>query len=36
VLELEIDPLEAGFDASRLARIDRVYQRYVDEGKLPG
>ena len=36
VLHVEIDPREAGFDPSRLARIDRNYQRYVDEGKLPG
>ena len=33
---VEIDPAEAGFDPQRLARIDRHYQRYVDEGKLPG
>jgi CubicO group peptidase (beta-lactamase class C family) len=36
VLQVEIDPAEAGFDADRLTRIDRIYQRYVDEGKLPG
>jgi len=36
VLSLEIDPSQAGFDPARLARIDRLYQRYVDEGKLPG
>jgi CubicO group peptidase (beta-lactamase class C family) len=36
VLHAEIDPREAGFDPGRLARIDRHYQRYVDEGKLPG
>jgi CubicO group peptidase (beta-lactamase class C family) len=36
VLQVEIDPAEAGFDADRLTRIDRTYQRYVDEGKLPG
>jgi CubicO group peptidase (beta-lactamase class C family) len=35
-LAVELDPAEAGFDAQRLARIDRHYQRYVDEGKLPG
>ena len=36
VLTVEIDPQDAGFDAQRLARIDRHYARYVDEGKLPG
>jgi CubicO group peptidase (beta-lactamase class C family) len=36
VLDVEIDPLQAGFDPDRLTRIDRNYQRYVDEGKLPG
>jgi len=36
VLSVETDPVEAGFDPERLNRIDRHYQRYVDEGKLPG
>ena len=36
MLHVEIDPAEAGFAADRLARIDRHYQRYVDEGKLAG
>jgi CubicO group peptidase (beta-lactamase class C family) len=36
VLTVEIDPAEAGFEPERLNRIDRHYQRYVDEGKLPG
>jgi CubicO group peptidase (beta-lactamase class C family) len=36
VLTVEIDPAEAGFEPARLTRIDRHYQRYVDEGKLPG
>jgi CubicO group peptidase (beta-lactamase class C family) len=36
VLSPEIDPADAGFDADRLARIDRHFARYVDEGKLPG
>ncbi|MTD59283.1 serine hydrolase domain-containing protein [Amycolatopsis pithecellobii] len=35
-LETDTDPAEAGFDASRLARIDRHFARYVDEGLLPG
>ena len=30
------DPAEHGFDASRLARIDRRLQRYVDEERLVG
>ena len=33
VLQVEIDPAEAGFDAQRLPRIDRHYARYVDEGQ---
>ena len=36
MLTVEIDPAEAGFEAERLNRIDRHYQRYVDEGKLAG
>jgi len=36
VLNVEIDPHEAGFDAQRLLRLDRHYARYVDEGKLAG
>jgi CubicO group peptidase (beta-lactamase class C family) len=36
VLTVEIDPAQAGFEPERLNRIDRHYQRYVDEGKLPG
>jgi CubicO group peptidase (beta-lactamase class C family) len=35
-LEPEIDPAEAGFDSARLARIDRHFARYVDDGRLPG
>ncbi len=35
-LALELDPREGGFDASRLARIDRHFARYVDSGRLPG
>jgi CubicO group peptidase (beta-lactamase class C family) len=35
-LKIEIDPSEAGFDAERLARIDRHFERYVDAGKLAG
>jgi CubicO group peptidase (beta-lactamase class C family) len=35
-LKVEVDPEEVGFDAGRLARIDRHFQRYVDDGRLPG
>jgi CubicO group peptidase (beta-lactamase class C family) len=35
-LEPETDPAEAGFDVKRLARLDRHFARYVDDGRLPG
>ncbi|HKA51005.1 MAG TPA: serine hydrolase domain-containing protein [Candidatus Dormibacteraeota bacterium] len=35
-LEVQVDASEAGFDARRLARIDRHFGRYVDDGRLPG
>ncbi len=35
-LTVEADPAELGFDPARLARIDRHFARYVDEGRLPG
>ena len=35
-LKVEIDPAEVGFDARRLARMDRHFQRYVHDGRLPG
>src|SRR4051812_46319619 len=35
-LELQADPTEVGFDAGRLARIDRHLDRYVKDGRLPG
>lgn len=35
-LEVEVQPEEVGFDAGRLARIDRHFARYVDGGRLPG
>ncbi len=35
-LEPETDPGEAGFHPGRLARIDRHFARYVDDGRLPG
>ena len=31
-----VDPAAAGFDPDRLTRIDRHFQRYVDDGLLPG
>ncbi|MFT3851898.1 MAG: serine hydrolase domain-containing protein [Ilumatobacteraceae bacterium] len=33
---IEAEPGEVGLDAGRLARIDRHFQRYVDDGRLPG
>ena len=36
VLEVEVEAGEAGFDAGRLARIDRHFARYVEDGRLPG
>jgi len=35
-LVAEVDPAEAGFDATRLARIDAHFARYVNDGRLPG
>jgi CubicO group peptidase (beta-lactamase class C family) len=34
--EVDIDPAEAGFDAARLSRIDAHFDRYVEDGRLPG
>lgn len=33
---VEVDPAEVGMDAVRLARIDRHFTRYVDDGRLAG
>jgi CubicO group peptidase (beta-lactamase class C family) len=33
---VEAEAAELGFDAERLTRIDRFFQRYVDGGRLPG
>jgi CubicO group peptidase (beta-lactamase class C family) len=33
---IDIDPGEVGFDPQRLGRIDARFQRYVDDGRLPG
>jgi CubicO group peptidase (beta-lactamase class C family) len=35
-IKVDAEPAEVGFDADRLARIDRHYRRYVDEGRLAG
>src|SRR5690242_16035262 len=35
-LRVEIEPERAGFDAGRLARIDRHFDRYVEDGRLAG
>jgi CubicO group peptidase (beta-lactamase class C family) len=35
-LKVEVEAGEVGFDAGRLARIDRHFTRYVDDGRLPG
>ncbi|WP_254127017.1 serine hydrolase [Aquihabitans sp. G128] len=35
-LQVEVEPGEVGFDAARLGRVDTAFQRYVDDGKLPG
>ncbi|MEV0066478.1 serine hydrolase domain-containing protein [Amycolatopsis sp. NPDC050768] len=35
-MNLETDPSSAGFDADRLKRIDRLFDAYVDDGRLPG
>ena len=33
---VDTDPAELGLDSGRLARIDRHFTRYVDDGRLPG
>ncbi|HEY8533641.1 MAG TPA: serine hydrolase domain-containing protein [Micromonospora sp.] len=35
-IERSVDPEYVGFDPARLARIDRHFARYVDDGRLPG
>ncbi|GAB3163590.1 serine hydrolase domain-containing protein [Amycolatopsis sp. NPDC004378] len=35
-LKVDVDPAEAGFDAARLSRIDTHFDRYVEDGRLPG
>ena len=36
LIKVDAEPAEVGFDASRLARIDRHFRRYVDDGLLAG
>src|SRR3954462_690746 len=33
-MRVESDPVSLGFDVDRLARIDRHFARYVDDGRL--
>jgi CubicO group peptidase (beta-lactamase class C family) len=35
-MERTVDPADVGFDADRLARLDRHFQAYVDDGRLAG
>jgi CubicO group peptidase (beta-lactamase class C family) len=35
-LTVQVDPEDVGLDAGRLARIDRHFDRYVRDGRLPG
>lgn len=35
-IDIEVDPDDVGFDADRLTRIDRHFQRFVDDGRIPG
>jgi CubicO group peptidase (beta-lactamase class C family) len=35
-IDIEAEPEDVGLDSSRLARIDRHFARYVDDGRLPG
>ena len=35
-LQIEVEAGEVGFDAARLARLDRHLERYVEDGRLPG
>ena len=36
MVQVELDPAEAGFDPRRLARLDTHLARYVDDGRLAG
>ena len=35
-LSPEVEPAEVGLDAGRLARLDKHFARYVEDGRLPG
>ena len=35
-LDISIDPRDVGLDPTRLARIEKHFSKYVDDGKLPG
>ena len=35
-LSPEVEPADVGLDARRLARLDKHFARYVDDGRLPG
>jgi CubicO group peptidase (beta-lactamase class C family) len=35
-LHVEAEPEEVGLDSERLARLERHFRRYVDDGRLPG
>lgn len=35
-IEAQVEPNELGFDGERLERIGRHFDRYVDDGRLPG
>jgi CubicO group peptidase (beta-lactamase class C family) len=35
-VKVDTDPAEVGFDGERLRRVDRHFDRYVDDGLLPG
>ncbi|MGH9172031.1 MAG: serine hydrolase domain-containing protein [Acidimicrobiales bacterium] len=35
-LSREVDPGEVGLDAGRLSRVDRHFEKYVDDGRLTG
>ncbi len=35
-LQVEVEPGQVGLDGARLDRIDRHFQQYVDDGRLPG
>src|ERR1039457_968034 len=35
-LNPDVEPAEVGLDPGRLARLDKHFSRYVDDGRLPG